>query len=486
MTKKTLVFGAVSGALFAVALFALAASVTFPVAELGNCGSKEECRAYCETADHKEACIGFAQAHGLFSKDEAAKARALIGKTGPGGCRGEECKAYCEDAAHQEECYKFAKENGLVDKDAAKNFDKASQVIETQGGPGGCRSFDACRAYCADSAHTEECVNFGVKAGFLSSEDANARIKNTITNGPGGCSGEQCKAYCDMEGHQPECLNFAQEHGLISPEEAGQAKQFLNQTGPGGCKGAACKTYCEDPAHHDECYAFAKDHNLLKKDQEEEFKKFQQIRQNVEQHGGPGGCRNEQECRAYCADEAHAEECVNFSVSAGGLSKDEAQKALETLKQRHTMMPGVRPREEFAPKISPEALQEKCAQYGGTWDGARCVPPKGMEQQLPALPPRIGPTGSSESGGPMPSAMPPVMPEGGSVTAPAPMPQFQDKQDLMNYVEQNCVKYGGTWDGATCRAPERPSSMEGFAPTSSIGSDLNLGSLLGIFLNVVR
>jgi len=64
--------------------------VTYPVAELGNCGSRAECEAYCDLPENMEACLDFAEAHGLISPEEAAMARKMLelGVTaGPGGCQ---------------------------------------------------------------------------------------------------------------------------------------------------------------------------------------------------------------------------------------------------------------------------------------------------------------------------------------------------------------------------------------------------------------
>jgi len=44
--------------------------------------------------------------------------------------------------------------------------------------------------------------------------------------------------------------------------------------------------------------------------------------------GGPGGCKDEKECHAYCADPAHVEECLAFSVEHGGIEKEKAEEKL--------------------------------------------------------------------------------------------------------------------------------------------------------------
>ncbi|MDO8521492.1 MAG: hypothetical protein Q7S52_05250, partial [bacterium] len=49
------------------------AGIAFPVAELGNCASKEECHAYCDQGENMNQCIAFAKAHGLMNKEEAER-----------------------------------------------------------------------------------------------------------------------------------------------------------------------------------------------------------------------------------------------------------------------------------------------------------------------------------------------------------------------------------------------------------------------------
>ena len=118
-------------------------TVSFPVAELGNCSSKEECRAYCDDATHIDACVSFGESHGLMSKGDANIARTLGGKPGPGGCRGEACREYCAAKEHAEECLVFAEKNGFIKPGEVK----AALEYLARGGPGQCKSESECRAY---------------------------------------------------------------------------------------------------------------------------------------------------------------------------------------------------------------------------------------------------------------------------------------------------------------------------------------------------
>jgi len=360
-----------------------AQSIQFPIAELGNCGSKEECRTYCDDLNNKNACVAFGEAHGLISAENATRVRALpsagpgdcrsdgecrnycadtshadeclvfaekhnlldkekiqkariaIEKTGPGGCRGQdECRNYCADTSHADECLVFAKNEGLIsDKE-----ESAAREVLAQGGPGGCHSKEECRTYCDKSEHLEECLAFGEKHGFISSEEI-SRLKKTgfIKTGPGGCQGEECRVYCDSPEHQQECIIFAEEHGLMSPEEAARARKFrelAQKEGPGGCQGEECRIYCEKSENQDVCFAFAKENNLVTREEEQNFEAGRKLNETLRTNGGPGGCVNDEECKTYCSKSDHAEECVAFAVAHGGVTDVKAREMLKRFIQQ--------------------------------------------------------------------------------------------------------------------------------------------------------
>src|SRR3989344_9303688 len=100
-------------------------TVTFPVAELGGCESKETCKAYCEIEANLNACLTFAEAHGLMSKEDVEIARKVGFEEGPGGCRGEECRTYCETEGHTQECLAFAEEHDLLSE---KELERAKKL----------------------------------------------------------------------------------------------------------------------------------------------------------------------------------------------------------------------------------------------------------------------------------------------------------------------------------------------------------------------
>ncbi len=381
----------------------------------GGCQGEEACRNYCEDAKHGEECLTFAEKHGFISKDDAKQSRKFLNQTGPGGCRGEACKTYCADVAHQEECIAFAEKSGLIGKADAKQAQEQRRQFQEEGGPGGCKSPQECRTYCDSGEHLDECLAFGVKRGYMKPEEAE-RIKKISGKGPGGCQGrEQCEAYCHNQEHAEECLRFGEENGLIPKEDAERARKFLGKTGPGGCKGEACRTYCNnpehaeecinfgvengfipkeeaerakkfaraaqaggpggckgeecrtycsDPVHHDECFSFAKKQGLIRPEEQKQFEASQKIGEQIKTNGGPGGCKSEDECLKYCtSDPGHIEECAGFGAKFGGMSADEARGHLQEFKQNGGQFG---PQGRFGP---PQGGQQGFGGFGGQQGG---------------------------------------------------------------------------------------------------------------------
>lgn len=203
-------------------------------------------------------------------------------------------------------------------------------------GPGGCTNKAECRSYCDVDSNKEECLTFAVENGLMSEEDAERARKFLNQTGPGGCRGEECRTYCEDISHREECLNFAEEQGFISAVEAARMRKFQvieAEGGPGGCRGEECRVYCEEESHRDECFAFAREKGLIGEEEIKHYETGLKIREKIKEAGGPGGCTSENECREYCSNIAHVEECVEFGAVHSGQSPDEVRKMLEEFKE---------------------------------------------------------------------------------------------------------------------------------------------------------
>ena len=351
----------------------------------GGCSTPEECDAFCsERANHDE-CRAFAREHGLDDGHEE-------GRVGPGGCQSEEaCRSYCGNPEHTRECVAFGLENGnLSPEEAARILShieraqqsgvevqnrareagervrgevgtrvrggiersdrgqrrgprgsrievrepkidegKAREILEAEGGPGGCATFDECEQFCNAPENGETCMQFALEHELIAGDEA-ARMRRLMdSTGPGGCKGRACEQYCEQSGHELECVEHAEGLGLIDPAEAERVRGFMKRAEERGlgCRGRECERYCEDPVNRDQCFDAFKD--LLPEEERAHIEKFKAIEKRVETGGGPGGCRGEDECHQYCSDSAHFDECAAFAVEAGLFSPEDAEKMLK-------------------------------------------------------------------------------------------------------------------------------------------------------------
>lgn len=391
----------------------------FPIAELSNCGSVGECKLYCDDPLNISACTTFAEKQGLVTPKEVKKANLAPEKVGPGGCKNaSECDSYCRAPEHGEECVLHAVKEGFMSQEDADNIlefmkgkdkklisskdsisapkrgpkepefdkEKAKELIEAIGGPGGCSTFDGCDKFCSNPENNDTCMTYAVENKLMKVEDVE-KIKKLMTiEGPGGCRGRECESYCEKPGHESECMEFAVDQGFMSKEEFKEAKKFLDASekgGPGGCLGRECERYCDDPAHGDECFNFAKEHNLLPKEELSRIEKFKEIKSNLGFKGGPGDCSGEAECRTYCSDITHFEECAAFAVNVGFVDSGEAKDALRQFVEIEKFKPqGMefgRPNENFVP---PQGFRPQGENFGPNGVPDKFMPPLGLEKEL--------------------------------------------------------------------------------------------------------
>ncbi len=252
--------------------------VTYPIAELGGCNNKSECKAFCDKSENIESCVAFAQSRGLINQADADRAqkfsRSLKSGSTPGGCTTPaSCKAFCSDLTNIEACTAWAEKSGIKDK----HLDEAKKIqgyLKTGGlMPGGCTSESSCRTYCENFDHADECSTFAEKVGLNVRDGENGppprKVFELMKSGktPGGCrSKDACEAYCQSESHFEECVAFAEEAGFMKKEEAELARKSGGK-GPGGCRGRECETYCNDESRQEECFKFAEERGLIPKEE---------------------------------------------------------------------------------------------------------------------------------------------------------------------------------------------------------------------------
>ena len=296
---KRFIFAGVGLAAVIVAVqLASAIEVSYPIAALGNCGSQDECRQYCDSPDNHQACIDWGKQQGVFSEMEAKRMGDMVRMenapndpiAGPGGCQSpQSCDAYCRVLDNLEECLAYSEQHGYISTDKAREArDKAQQ-----GGPGGCQSREECDSFCRQPENMKTCMQFAVQEGKITQEEADLMIEFSQNKDFG----------------KPKGPEIDEEKAMAVLEEKGG--------GPGGCKNPdECRAYCQDMTHAQECVSFAVENGFMPAEEAEKVKKMLSI-------GGPGGCKNEQECDAFCSQEQNRDTCFNFSKNSGLLSPEE-------------------------------------------------------------------------------------------------------------------------------------------------------------------
>ena len=388
-------------------------NIVFPIPELGNCSDLNACKTYCDDAVHFDACTQFGKAHGLVSDQDIKKGK--------------------QELSQQKD----------IDRELSQG-----------GGPGDCKSRDECKTYCQDSSHLQECLDFGQKHGLISQDDATRIKKSGFAGGPGGCKGSECRTYCNDPSHQKECFQFAKDNGLISKDEADRAEKFMRvseQGGPGGCKGEECKTYCNDQSHQKECFQFAKDHDLISSEDEEDFQVGEKLKDTIEKTGGPGGCKSEDECRSYCTNPSHVEECVAFASTHAGISQDKAKQMLQDFTEQKFQGQGEFTSQKQIEQFKQES-EQKFRQFkqleekfrGQGWQGQLPPQMKQMNEQFQRKPQELQ-----------------------EVPHPSNSVPDQNQEKVVA-----CEDEGGVWDGSTCGPPKE--SDQFFPDEGEILNNINV------------
>lgn len=362
--KFSLLFSISVGLLLAWGVSALSKDdIVFPVAELGNCQDEKECRVYCNNPQYIGQCVIFAEKYELLSGLEIEKAKKFqsIGAVGPGGCASEKaCKAYCEDVGSIKECLLFAEQHGFMEENELKEAKKIAQALQDGAQlPGGCTSKSACEEYCSSSSHMKECILFAERAGFMDEQELREakQVLKALDAGvsfPGNCKGKnECDAYCEDSNHMEECVNFGIAAGFIHPEEVEQARRMipLMKSGkmPAECKKGKeqCEAYCGQKENIEVCATFFTEAGFMTQEDAQMFRKTG--------GKGPGNCKGKEECEAFCNNPENQEACFLFAKEHGLIPEEDLSNMKEGIEQFQEAF-------SSAPPQVAECLKEKMGQ----------------------------------------------------------------------------------------------------------------------------
>ncbi|MFA6097416.1 MAG: hypothetical protein WC788_07365 [Candidatus Paceibacterota bacterium] len=314
------------------------ANIKYPITELGGCADKAACATFCDKPANMTSCLDYAEKSNMMSKEEVNVAKNFIaaGSEGPGGCKSKEsCESYCDDISRIDECVSFAEKNNLMPPDELAQAKKIQAAIAQGVKPPSCGSKKQCDDYCEQPDHMEECINFAAQAGFMNEkEKADAqKMLAAVKKGaiPPPCKGkEACDEYCSAPANLETCTNFAIAAGFMSDEEQGQAQKMLQAVkkgvNPPKCRGKEeCDAYCGQDEHFEECLNFAEAAGMMSSDDAVMARKTK--------GKGPGGCKGKEECEAFCQDPGNQETCFNFAKDNGLISEEDMKKMEEGKQQ---------------------------------------------------------------------------------------------------------------------------------------------------------
>lgn len=352
LSSAIIISGAVASSALAQSAFQsqeqkMPGDIQFPVKELGNCKSKEDCKIFCDDAKNTEACLKFAEEKNLLSSEELVKAKKFkdAGMVGPGGCKGQtECDAYCGDQTHMEACITFAIDNGMMDKQKLEESQKVLAALKKGVKPPACNGPKECDKYCSSSAHMEECMNFSIEAGIMDpqKQEESKKVLAAIKRGVKmpACSGPtECDAYCSSTEHMEECITFGIEAGMMPEQDKEKAQKMLAAVKQGikppACRGEQeCQAYCSQESHLEECIKFGEATGMMKPEDSAMMRKTG--------GKGPGGCIGKDVCDAFCNDPNNQETCFNFAKDNGMIPQADLQKMQEgqqRMKDSFSQMP---------------------------------------------------------------------------------------------------------------------------------------------------
>lgn len=423
-----------------------AADIQYPVKELGNCENQTACKAYCDKPENTSVCVGFAEKNNLMSKEEIDTAKKFIaaGEVGPGGCTNKDsCETYCNDMSHIDACISFAEKNGLM---SAQDLAEAKQIqaaIAKGVKPPPCGNKKACDTYCDDPNHMEECVTFGIAAGFIQGKELEdvQKMLVAIKKGvkPPPCRGKDaCDQYCSDPNNMEVCINFAMEAGFMSDQEKADTQKMLEALKKGikppPCKGKEdCDTYCQQDAHFQECTDFAVAAGFMSEKDAEMARKTG--------GKGPGGCKGKDECEAFCNNPDNQQTCFNFAKDNGMIPEADL-KQMEEGKQKF----------KEALDQAPQAVLNCLNSQIGTdlmekIKSGAVMPPKDIGDKMrTCFESNMGPSGPGGQGGPGAGGMTPPAGQAGPGGC-------KTEEECKTYCENNpeaCKNFGpqGPQDGS--------------------------------------
>lgn len=151
----------------------------------------------------------------------------------------------------------------------------------------------------------------------------------------------------------------------------------------GNCKDQAdCKLYCAKQENMIACATYGEKYGLISKEDLAKTKEFADILKGE----GPGGCKAPDECKNYCGDISRINECVSFAQKHNLIPQDqlqEAQKIMKALNEGAKLPGGCKDKNSCENYCKNIGNTEECLLFA---EKAGFVSPAEVEQARKVLP----------------------------------------------------------------------------------------------------
>lgn len=279
-----------------------ASAATYPIPELGNCASQQECFYYCEIPANQPACWSYGEfvLHKQVLGDATTSAQREIEikqkVTFPiaelGNCVNiTECKAFCDQATNHTVCQSYAQSHGITKPgptpvDQQTLLTKAKEIL-------GCNSIDECKTFCSSQENRDKCLNFSKSVGIPqpTPKPVPTDIFDEAQKDLGCDSLTSCKDVCSKEENFQKCEDFAQKHNLQrAPRPSGTPESTTGSSRSGDLRPAQSNSQLRPPQQG----------NLSPNDAVKLYQKLYNT----------SGCSSTQDCYKYCVE--HPGVCPGF------------------------------------------------------------------------------------------------------------------------------------------------------------------------------
>ncbi len=145
----------------------------YPIPELDNCRDAKECFYYCQIPSNQVVCAGYAYTHSqakVLGESDPPQSGASTQITFPisqlGNCGSmQECSAFCNKTENRDACAAFAQQKGLRNESGNASGSSLPQVsmqkfIEDMKRVLGCDYQTTCKDFCTKTENRQKCMEF--------------------------------------------------------------------------------------------------------------------------------------------------------------------------------------------------------------------------------------------------------------------------------------------------------------------------------------